>query len=94
VIAKVLESWPEDKVSHLSGIGVPTAAPAYWSEIKNATPKELHVGEAVQCDIRRDGRGVVSFSNIRILVGKSERLALNGRALRPKFDKFYENRER
>lgn len=81
--AKVLDCWPAEKRSSLSAVGVYTDIPAYWKNVINASPKELHVGEVVEVESRRDANGNRRYVNIRILTGREERVALHSRALNP-----------
>ena len=70
--AVVLQSWPDDRVSRLRGVGVSGEIPAYWSEVRNAEPQELSVGDVVEFDIHLNG-GQSFYTNIRILAGDAER---------------------
>jgi hypothetical protein len=85
MVAVVLDSWPDDKISRISGIGVNSDIPARWEQVTNANPNTLAPGEIVEFDCRRSANGQTFYGNIRILTGRAERVALNGPALRPRY---------
>jgi hypothetical protein len=76
MIGVVIGVYPGQDAS-LAIAGCSTAVRAPLSEIKNASPKRLDLAEVVSCTLVRDRDGLRATA-IRILVGKSERAALNG----------------
>lgn len=83
MVAVVIGSWPDEKLSRLSGIGVNSEIPAQWKNVENAKPRELHVGEVVEMNCRRNAGGQACYTNIRILTGRAERIARRSPALNP-----------
>lgn len=86
MVAVVLDSWPDEKISRISGVGVNSEIPARWQHVENAEPKTLSPGEIIKFECRRDVSGKTFYANIKILTGVAERVALHSPALNPVYD--------